>query len=216
MSRPTTLAILATVGSLSVAPANALAAPITTSQLLSFSLTDTVETAAAADMTLEFDQFDASLGTLTEVVLSIGNPFANYLVVFHSLGGPATVTNAALTWSIEAPLALPLQLQKIICSVCNFEGDLFDFGSSAVGYMYPVASQPNLAIPFIGGGVVPLFMHVQVAGMPQNATVAGTWSGDARLDYTYEPAPATVPEPVSLLLLGTGISAVAWRRTRRA
>src|SRR6185503_4478174 len=96
-----TLATLAAVGVLSVAPANALAAPITATQLLSFSLTDTPETAGAAVVTLEFDQFDASLGTLIEIVLAIGQPFTDQLLVMHPLGSHGTVENAAFTWSVE-------------------------------------------------------------------------------------------------------------------
>ena len=96
--------------------------------------------------------------------------------------------------------------------VANFDGGDFVFlTSSAVTYTYPIAGQPNLAIPFIGGGIVPVTLHVQVAGTAQNATVTGTWSGEARLTYTYEPAPTPVPEPALLLLFGSGVSAVAWR-----
>ena len=212
-----TLAALAAVAALSVMPANALAAPITASQLLSFSLTDTPETAGSAGVTVEFDQFDASLGTLTEIVLSIGDPYTDELLVMHALGNQASVMNAAFTWSVGYPLApSPFEINMNgVCSTCNFgPNDLVLSKSSSFKVTYPVAGQANLAIPFIGGGLVPVTLALQVTGMAQNATLTGTWSGDVRLDYTYDPAPATVPEPVSFLLLGTGVSAVACRRRR--
>ncbi len=209
------LATLAAMCALCVAPSNALAAPITATQLFSFSLTDTPETAGGADVTLEFDQFDASLGTLIEIVLAIGQPFTDQLLVMHPLGSHGTVENAAFTWSVEYPLApSPFELKMNgVCSTCNFgPNDMVLSNFSSLTVTYPVVSQPNLATPFIGGGIVPVTLGTLVTGTAQNATVTGTWTGDVRLDYTYEPAPATVPEPVSLLLLGAGFSAVAWRR----
>ena len=213
-----TLATLAAVGVLSLAPANALAAPITATQLLSFSLTDTLDTAAGADVTLEFDQFDASLGTLTEIVLAIGNPSTNQLLVMHPVGSHGSVMNADFTWSISGVPLVPSPLvlsMNGVCSSCNFgPADLVFSNFSSLTATYPVASQPNLAIPFIGGGVIPVILSAHVAGMAQDATLTGTWSGAARLDYTYEPATA-VPEPASSLLLFTGVSGVAWRRGAR-
>ena len=219
MSRPT-LAILAAVSALCVVPATALAAPITATQLFSFSLMDTPDTAGAADVTLEFDQFDASLGNLTEIVLSIGNPSTNLLLVMHPLGSHGTVENAVFTWSIIGVPFVPSPFTLTmngVCSGCNFgPNDLVISNFASLTATYPVASQPNLAIPFIGGGVVPVTLSALVTGMTQNATLTGTWTGDVRLDYTYEPAPATVPEPVSLVLLGVGLGAVARRRRGRA
>ena len=57
-----------------VSTSDAVAAPITTSQLASFSLTDTFD-AGAATSNVQFSLFDSSLGALTGVELLFGIPY---------------------------------------------------------------------------------------------------------------------------------------------
>jgi len=212
------LATLLALSALGILSSNAAAAPITATQLLSFSLTDTLDTPDGVSTTLQFDQFDASLGTLTEVVLSVGDPVTDLVLVMHALNSPATVTGGGFAYAlIGIPLVQsPLELMMNgVCSTCHpGPADLVESRFPALTFTYPVASQPNLGLPFIGSGILQLMLRAEVSGMAENSTVTGTWSGDVRLDYTYEPAPTTVPEPVSLLLLGTGVAAVGWRRRR--
>jgi hypothetical protein len=137
------------------------------------------------------------------------------LLVMHPLGSPARVMDGALSLSaIGIPLvpSFPFPTISGVCSLCSLPDiDRVFSTKSMVVFTYPAASQPNTGVPFIGNGSLALVLSAQVSGTAQNATVTGTWSGDVRLDYTYEPAPV-VPEPASLLLLGAGLSAVAWRR----
>src|SRR3954462_6646056 len=110
------------------ASSRVFAAPITTSQIFNFDLTDTADTASAATATFHFDQFDATLGTLAQVKLSFGDPFTNEKVVLHSNGGAASATNIALALNVfdiplvPSPFAFPTGGLGL-CSSCGFSTD---------------------------------------------------------------------------------------------
>ena len=113
---------------------------------------------------------------------------------------------------VTSPLSLPeLTFPYSACQGCG-PTETFTKQLSVV-VTYDVTNNPTLAAPFIGSGFLPLTLNALLLGSATGATVTGSWVGDVRLDYTYEPA-SPVAEPASLLLLGSAIAAVVARRRR--
>jgi hypothetical protein len=190
---------------------SASAAPITTTTSQSLSL----DTAGAATTTLLLDMFDAGLGTLMGVEVTIGDPLiATLLATFQSVGAPGSI-DATLSFSIEglpltAPLSLDLASMAFSCVSCPASDIESNPWTIRFGY------DPMSVAPFIGSGTLPLTLKALVSGSAQNAVAAGSVSGSVNLAYTYEPGPPTtpVPEPASLLLVTCGIGAITLRRRR--
>jgi hypothetical protein len=202
------------------ASSRAAAAPITTSQIFNFDLTDTAATAGAATATFQFDPFDATLGTLTQVKLSIGDPLTNEKVVLHSNGGLASASNIVLALDVldiplvASPFAIPT-FGLNLCSSCGFSTDT-EFTGQANLFVTYNASDANQAAPWLGNGQVAITLSDLISADTQNGTATAFWDGVIRLDYTYDAAPAaTVPEPASLVLFGSGLGGAAWRRRQR-
>ena len=56
-------------------------------------------------------------------------------------------------------------------------------------------------------------------GFADNSTFDGalthSWAGNVKVEYTYDPFPTPVPEPLSLYLLAAGLGGIALSRRRR-
>jgi hypothetical protein len=203
------LTILLALSALPAMASSAFAAPITTTTSRSLSL----DTAGVATTTLLLDMFDAGLGTLTGVEVTIGDPLmATLLTTFQSVGAPGSI-DATLWFSIEglplvAPTSLDLATMAFSCVSCPAADTESNPWTFRFGY------DPTIVAPFIGSGTLPLTLKALVTGSAQNAVATGSLSGSVDVAYTYEPGPATtpVPEPASLLLLACGIAATALGR----
>lgn len=194
----------------------AFATPITTSQLTGFVLTDTLATLGPAATSLGFLQFDPNLGTLTEVEIAIGNPLTTEALLLEPTSSPADVIGTLSTSVDGVPLLGSVSVDSMSigfsCMNCQSSASTSRQVHLTVGYSQLVVA------PFIGSGVLPLTLQAFVTGTAVNGNITGTWSGEVRLDYRYEPAApaAPVPEPASLLLVGSGIASAAIRRRHRA
>src|SRR4029450_4937506 len=123
---------------------------------------DTLASAGGTSTTLLLDQFDAALGTLTGVEVTIGNPSMRTLTgEYQSVGAPGSI-DATLTTSISGlPLTsvTPFDLRLLSsCSSCPGSG------TAAVPITVTYTYDQWIGAPFVGNGTVHLTLENIVTG----------------------------------------------------
>lgn len=160
----------------------------------SFSLTGT----SPAGQTVQFEQFDASLGTLTSVAVHIISSTAH-------VEGTATVRpfgtgSCASDTVMLRPIAGGHFLAAISASTT--------FSANPCPSTIFLQKNGNPTGSFVAPGALSDYIGLGTAGIVFDYNTsfasAGSWSGDAELVYTYTPTTAPVPEPSSLMLLASG------------
>jgi hypothetical protein len=178
---------------------SASADTISTSNV-SFSLSSSalVPPVPGQSASVTFTQFSPSLGTLTGVsVVGGGN-------VSYSAGdlGSCSTDSMTLTPSIGTTALAGVTLTNTPSNGCVL-GSPHSFSLNGTD-SFNVAA-PGSLNDYIGLGTVGVGFSYAVSTSGEQANVAVSWSSTStHLVYTYTPAVATVPEPNSLLLLGSG------------
>lgn len=187
---------------------------------------------------LEFDLFNSSLGTLTDVTFTLfesDKTFSQALDVDTSEPGEGDGTGELeldfTVFSDLAELTLFEQMDELT-TFCNIDAGLFECKetSDSEGFvefdgMFMVLGGD---ISNFSNGVGTFDIDVDFSGISsasanEGATAASvfnsvSWSGSLTVDYTYTPTP--VPEPATLALFGTGLAGLVGlgylgRRRRR-
>lgn len=176
---------------------------------------------------LTFDQFDGSLGTLTEVTLTLGETTLIADAFVEGQTSQEFGETVSLTSDVTASFAAPNA------------GESFPLQTVAQCFADPNCSTTNQAIsnplsvtsligaamtPYLGSGEVLIDFDLLVTatrgeGFYSEPVAGGSWSGDFALTYTYdpvrEPGPS-VPEPATAGLVGLGLAGLAFARRRGA
>jgi hypothetical protein len=178
-----------------------------------------------------FPPFDFSLGIPEELRIDIEGTMTLSGRIHDLVGEPEVAVIAAVsTSSLYDPRALGDVLQGF--EVCTAAPCEFSFGPSSLGppaSFYPSAggsfgvfpwdSDPGasllLRVPFwkygeIGQNFIAFYGYEGPVSVP--LTLRGSISGVARATYIYE---VELPEPSTLLLLGSGLIGAEWKRRRR-
>jgi hypothetical protein len=182
-------------------------------------------------LTLSVDQFDPSLGTLTQVTLVVSG-LLDGGGKYENLNGDAVNTTMHYTldqaldvsWSGGALLGVTQNLDNTIPVIADAYDGTFDFGGPS-GYTESPYTQsdsqlyiftlPADLLPFIGTGTVDFSAIGDGAASvwPPNGVSGGTFSlGQATVgvEYTYTP----IPEPATVVLCGLAALGLLIRRRR--
>ncbi|HEX4145103.1 MAG TPA: PEP-CTERM sorting domain-containing protein [Pirellulales bacterium] len=175
-------------------------------------------------------QFDPSLGTLTEVDLTLSSTTSAGIIQFQNLAvvpttgmlgigatvmvyGPSSLTATAVPLQ-EAPFSVTSNINPpdtytgldafTLSGGSGSDSDTASLYSGFSGYVglgtFPVHGSSSLATLLTTDG-----------GYGPTAPSAGSTSGEVTVTYTYTP----VPEPGSVVLLGLGAAGLFWAARRR-
>ena len=178
--------------------------------------------------TLTFNGFNAALGTLTGVTITMVVTETLKDTTFNNTGSSQGVGNPTpLTATATTTLTGPSGLNAVnTITTSPFTGTVGVGGPTVVGSK-SVTQPPNISNPtpiaaYIGGvGSISLSL---VSNGTQGGTVpSNVFSGNSgsatvttQIDYTYTPVETNVPEPTSLALIGAGLAGLGAIRRRRA
>lgn len=173
------------------------------------------------------NQFDPSLGTLTQIVFTYNGEVTANIRVESEDAAPATVTATSSAFFLfGGPINANLNIaQGQSIDLTAFDGTV-DFGGTSGHTFAPINASDNGVFilnagfaPFIGLGTFDI--SVQAIGTSgatgagnlttQIATVAGA---GVTVTYHYDTG-TSVPEPATLALLGLGLAGLGFARRRR-
>ncbi len=203
-----------------------LAVSLTPSSAATISFSDTVNTTFTPD-TLSFtlSQFDPSLGTLTGILIEYSAELNGVFTAENESNSNGILTGTMagdFTLSGPAPLTSPLLTLSATDNlgprnVAAGEIIAFSVLGASDSDSYATSIPAELA-PFLGLGDVAFGGTANALASPIgdftplifSASLSG--SATVNITYEYEDAPPTVPEPLSLYLMGGGLLALSFMR----
>ncbi len=211
-----------------------LAAGSAQANTVTYDLTDVASQQNDLDSLMSFQQFHASMGTLTGVTLDIYSDLSSTVALTnHNTGthGAKTVdVSLTASMSLAAPgatlfadgtlLSLPLSVGAKAPGPAGALGQASSNDSLTLHASHSYSGADLLA--FIGNGSlssqlsVTAVSHLQVNGVEADYD---TWAnGHGQISYTFAALPVPVPEPEThaMLLAGLGLLAFAAKRSKRA
>lgn len=179
---------------------------------------------------LSFNQFPAWKGTLTSVDITLAGDIAGTILLENQSGDPATLTGTLQAeLHLKRPdgtdllLAIPLTTQ--VFNASGYDGVL-DFGGTSGTTRSGLSANDTVNGSFSAASDLALFTGSGQIDLPLAAIAKSTGSGSGTMfggyitnaagtaTIVYNYAPATTPEPSTMLLLGSALVAagVFWRR----